>query len=246
MGHPECSCASMPQFGPVDNRRFFAHKARMLMIYDCDGTLIDSEGIACSVCADALTGIGVPYTTALFASRYAGMPARETWEKVTKQYGVTLPDGFNAAINAEIHRRLDAEVLPVDGVREAVEAVDGPRCVASSTGLTQLRKNLVTAGLMDLFGDHVFSVSQVKRGKPAPDVFLYAASQMGCDPAQTLVVEDTVAGVTAAGRAGMRAIGFIGANHAGEGMEARLIEAGAVIVIHHMHELAEAVQRLRA
>jgi HAD superfamily hydrolase (TIGR01509 family) len=217
----------------------------MLTIYDCDGTLIDSEGIACSVCADALTGIGVPYTTAMFAARYAGMPARETWERVTRQYGITLPEGFNAAINAEIHRRLDAGVAAVEGVREAVLAIAGPRCVASSTGLVQLRKNLATAGLADLFGESVFSASQVKRGKPAPDVFLYAASQMGGDPADTLVIEDTVAGVTAARRAGMRAIGFVGANHAGEGMEARLAEAGAAIVVHHMRDLAAAVVTLR-
>lgn len=217
----------------------------MLLIYDCDGTLIDSEGIACSVCADALTGIGVPYTTALFAARYAGMPARETWEKITRQYGVTLPEGFNARINAEIHRRLDEGVLPVAGARAAIEALEGPRCVASSTGIVQLRKNLTTAGLIDLFGDAVFSASQVKRGKPAPDVFLYAASQMGADPADTLVVEDTVAGVTAARRAGMRVLGFIGANHAGEGMEQRLTEAGALRVLHHMRELPEAVRGAR-
>lgn len=216
-----------------------------LIIFDCDGTLIDSEGIACSVCADALTGLGVPYTTALFAARYAGMSARQTWERITRQYGVTLPEGFNAAINAEIHRRLDDGVLPVEGVREAVQAIGAPRCVASSTGLVQLRKNLATAGLIDLFGEDVFSASQVRRSKPAPDVFLYAASQMGADPSETLVVEDTVAGVTAARRAGMRAIGFIGANHAGEGMEARLAEAGAVVVIHHMRDLAGTVEKVR-
>lgn len=218
----------------------------MLLIYDCDGTLIDSEGIACSVCADALTEVGVPYTTALFAARYAGMPARETWERVTRQYGVTLPEGFNARINAEIHRRLDAEVLPVEGARQAIEAIAGPRCVASSTGIVQLRKNLVTAGLSDLFGESVFSASQVKRGKPAPDVFLYAASQMGADPAETLVVEDTVAGVTAARRAGMRVFGFVGANHSGEGLEQRLAEAGAMRVLHHMRELPDAVRQARA
>lgn len=215
------------------------------MIFDCDGTLIDSEGIACSVCAEALSGIGVPYTTQMFAARYAGRPARETWEHVTRVYGVTLPDGFNQSINAEIHRRLDAEVLPVEGARAAIEAIGGARCVASSTGITQLRKNLVTAGLADLFNDSVFSASQVKRGKPAPDVFLYAASQMGADPADCIVVEDTVAGVTAARRAGMTVIGFIGANHAGEGLEARLTQAGACEVVPHMRDLPDAVTRAR-
>lgn len=214
------------------------------MIYDCDGTLIDSEGIACSVCAEALTGIGVPYTTEMFAARYAGRTARETWAHITQVYGVALPDGFNGALNAEIHRRLDAEVRAVEGVRQAVGSIGGMRCVASSTGITQLKKNLVTAGLIDLFGDAVFSASQVKRGKPAPDVFLYAASQMGADPADCLVIEDTVAGVTAARRAGMRVLGFAGANHGGPGLDERLIAAGALGVVHHMAELPDRVDAL--
>lgn len=215
------------------------------MIYDCDGTLIDSEGIACSVCAGALTAIGVPYTTEMFAARYAGRPARETWEHVTRVYGVRLPEGFNQSVNAEIHRRLDAEVQAVEGVRQAVEMIGEMRCVASSTGISQLKKNLATAGLSDLFGDSVFSASQVKRGKPAPDVFLYAASQMGADPADCLVIEDTVAGVTAARRAGMRVLGFVGANHGGEGLEARLTAAGALAIAPHMRDLVALVGRIR-
>lgn len=218
---------------------------RMLIIYDCDGTLIDSEGIACSVCAEALSGLGVPYTKEMFAARYAGRPARETWDHIVATYGVSLPDGFNARVNAEIHAALDAGVEPVFGARAAIETLAGPRCVASSTGLTQLRKNLATAGLIDLFEPHVFSASQVKRGKPAPDVFLFAASQMGFDPAQTIVIEDTVPGVTAACRAGMRAIGFTGANHGGQGLDERLRQAGASAVIAAMADLPQAVGALR-
>jgi HAD superfamily hydrolase (TIGR01509 family) len=217
----------------------------MLTIFDCDGTLIDSEGIACSVCAEALRRIGVPYTTAEFAARYAGRPARETWAHVRETYGVTLPEGFNEAINREIHRRLDAGVQPVEGVRAAVLAIGGARCVASSTGTVQLNKNLVTAGLADLFAPHVFSVHQVRRGKPAPDVFLFAASQMGADPADCLVIEDTVAGVTAARRAGMAVLGFSGANHSGPGLEERLLAAGARAVVAHMRDMPAAVAALR-
>jgi beta-phosphoglucomutase-like phosphatase (HAD superfamily) len=99
--------------------------------------------------------------------------------------------------------------------------------------------------LIDLFDPHIFSVSQVKRGKPAPDVFLFAASQLGGDPSETIVIEDTVAGVTAARRAGMRPIGFTGANHAGDGMADRLMAAGAECVIESMSELERAIARLR-
>lgn len=217
----------------------------MLIIYDCDGTLIDTEGLACSVCAEALSGLGVPYTTAMFAARYAGRPARETWETVAVTYGITLPDGFSAAVNHEIHRRFDEGIPPVAGVREAILAIGGPRCVASSTGTTRLNKNLELAGLIDLFGVHVYSAHQVARGKPAPDVFLFAASQMGSDPANTVVVEDTVAGVTAARRAGMRVIGFTGANHSGPGLDERLRAAGAIDVVECMADLPGAVARVR-
>lgn len=216
------------------------------IIYDCDGTLIDSEHIAGSVCAEALTRVGWPITMRAFNARFNGVPVKAVWETLRAEIPFELPEGFNAAINAEIYRRYQTELTVIPGVVEAVQAISGPRAVASSTGLERLKKNLDFTGLSPLFGAHIYSASQVARGKPAPDVFLYTASQLGLDPAHAIVIEDSVAGVVAALRAGMRAIGFIGACHGAEDIGTRLAEAGAIAVIGRMEELPPLVAQLRA
>lgn len=214
------------------------------IIYDCDGTLIESEHIAGSVCAEALTRIGVPMTMQTFNTRFNGVPAAKTWEILRAEIGFDLPPGFNEAIDAEIHRRFDSELQPIPGAREAILAIEGARAVASSTGLERLRINLVHTGLAPLFDRHIYSVTQVARGKPSPDVFLLAASQIGVDPENAIVVEDSVAGVTAGLRAGMRVIGFAGAAHRVHGLAPRLEAAGASLIIEDMQDLPNAVAEL--
>ncbi|KAF0231278.1 MAG: HAD family [Beijerinckiaceae bacterium] len=215
------------------------------IIYDCDGTLIDSEHIAGSVCAAALTSIGIPTTVEAFNSRFTGVPAAKTWEILRAEIPFALPEGFNDAINAEIHRRFDEELLPIPGVAEAVEAIGGLRAVASSTNLPRLRINMEKTGLSRLFDPHIYSATQVARGKPSPDVFLFAASQIGVDPAHAIVIEDSVAGVTAGLRAGMRVIGFHGASNGIADLDARLRAAGAALVVDSMAQLPGAVEALR-
>jgi HAD superfamily hydrolase (TIGR01509 family) len=214
------------------------------IIYDCDGTLIDSEHIAGSVCAEALTRAGWPITMEAFNLRFTGVPAAKTWEILRGELPFALPDGFNEAINAEIHRRFDEELQAIPGVTEAIRAIGGNRCVASSTNRPQLVKNLVKTGLQPLFGDHIYSASQVARGKPSPDVFLFAASQIGADPAECIVIEDSVTGVTAGRRAGMRVIGFTGASNGIADLGARLAAAGAEAVVASMTDLPGAVERM--
>lgn len=212
------------------------------IIYDCDGTLIDSEHIAGSVCAEALSSIGYPITMEAFNSRFNGIPVAATWAMLRAEIGRPLPEGFNEAINAEIYRRMALELKPIEGVAEAIATIGGNRAVASSTSLEPLWRNLRKTGLADLFEPHIYSATQVARGKPAPDVFLYAASQIGVDPHQAIVIEDSVAGVMAARRAGMRVIGFSGASNGIVDLQDRLAQAGAVAVIRHMSGLPEAVE----
>jgi HAD superfamily hydrolase (TIGR01509 family) len=214
------------------------------ILYDCDGTLIDSEHIAGSVCAEALTAIGIPMTMERFNTRFNGIPAARTWDILRAEIPFALPEGFNEAINAEIYRRFETELHPIDGAAEAIATIGGNRAVASSTRLPQLKANLERTGLASLFGPHIYSATQVARGKPSPDVFLFAASQIGVDPAHAIVIEDSVAGVTAGRRAGMRVIGFHGASNGIEGLDTKLVEAGAAFVISHMRELPDAVERL--
>jgi beta-phosphoglucomutase-like phosphatase (HAD superfamily) len=127
-----------------------------------------------------------------------------------------------------------------------VTAIEGPRCVASSTSLAPLRRNLGTAGLIDLFDPHVFSASQVARGKPHPDVFLFAAETMGMKPERCVVIEDSAPGVLAARAAGMSVVGFTGSAHDRPRITARLRDAGAEIIIDHMDEWPGVVKALRA
>ena len=163
------------------------------------------------------------------------------WATLERELGRPLPAGFFEAHLAHVREVFARELEAISGARAAVEAVraDGiPFCVASSTQLPSLLTNLGTAGLADLFDGHVFSASQVKRAKPAPDVFLLAASQMGSDPADCVVVEDSVAGVTAARRAGMPVVGFVGGGHVTEGHAERLKAAGARQIFAKMSELS--------
>jgi HAD superfamily hydrolase (TIGR01509 family) len=217
-----------------------------LLIYDCDGTLIDTETICAEVCLAAIHRLGLTgWTMERYLDTFVGMPADVGWGQIAALAG-GLPEGFNTAVDAEIERRFLAEMRVLPGTEQAVSTLAGPRCVASSTALPSLRRNLHTAGLIDLFDPSIFSASQVKRGKPAPDVFLFAASQMGFDPAHCLVIEDSVPGVTAARRAGMTVIGFTGAAHDPERLARRLGEAGAAAIVPGMAELASAVRGLGA
>ena len=198
-----------------------------LVIFDCDGVLINSEEIASQVCAEAVVELGMTMTAHDYASRYAGMPVAQAWLRVESDSGGVLPKGFREKVDAEVRRRFDLKLAPIGGMVEVLESSPHPRCVASSTRLPLLRRNLSQTGLIGFFEPGVFSVTQVKRGKPAPDVFLYAASQMGADPARCIVVEDSIAGVTAAFRAGMQVIGFMGGGHATPSLRVALERAGA-------------------
>lgn len=212
----------------------------MLIIFDCDGVLIDSEIVAARLEAEAITELGLPMTAQDICTRFAGTTTREVWATLERELGRPLPAGFFEAHLAHVRDVFSRELEAIPGARQAVSEVGQsgiPYCVASSTQLPALITNLGTAGLVDLFDGHVFSASQVKRAKPAPDVFLFAASQMGADPADCLVVEDSIAGVTAARRAGMPVIGFVGGSHVTDGHDERLTAAGARAIFDHMADL---------
>lgn len=214
----------------------------MLLILDCDGVLIDSEIISMEIDARFLTELGMPHTAQEAARRFVGKPHAEFLRTVEIDLGRRLSETELEDHEAEYRRRMLTELRPIAGVREAVTGLGVKYCVASSTHLPVLRRNLTTAGLIDLFEPHIFSASQVARGKPAPDVFLHATSQRGFDPCDCLVIEDSVPGVTAARRAGMRVVGFLGGGHIQPGHDEVLIEAGAVAVFDAMADLGRIVQ----
>lgn len=213
----------------------------MLIIFDCDGVLIDSEIVAARLEAEAITELGLPMTAETICARFAGTTTKEVWQTLERELGRPLPPGFFESHLAHVREVFARELEPIPGARAAVEALGLPSCVASSTRLPALIDNMATCGLVDLFDGRIYSASQVKRAKPAPDVFLFAASQMGADPADCLVIEDSVAGVTAARRAGMTVVGFVGGSHVTPGHADRLRAAGASTIFAHMRDLATVV-----
>ncbi len=210
-----------------------------LVIFDCDGVLINSEELASEVCVEAVAELGLHLTPQQYADRYAGNPVAEIWKRVAEDIGRVLPDGFRERVDLSVRKRFETELTQIEGVAEVLQSLSHPRCVASSTQLPLLKSNLARVGLIDFFDPHVFSGSQVKRGKPAPDVFLYAASQMGADPAHCLVIEDSLTGVTAARRAGMNVVGFTGGGHISHDLDTRLMAAGATTTFKDMRRVLD-------
>ena len=217
-----------------------------MLIFDCEGVLVDSELIACSALADIITAAGRPITLEETLRRFLGRSLKDATAEIESLIGRKRPANEGEADARRLMRRFEAELQPVKGARDAILALPGPRCVASSSAPERLRYSLQLTGLLPLFDPHVFSASQVANGKPAPDLFLFAAASCGAQPQACIVIEDSPAGVTAARAAGMRAIGFIGASHATPELGERLRAAGAAALISDMRALPQQVAALRA
>ncbi|WP_336487649.1 HAD family hydrolase [Methylobacterium nigriterrae] len=184
-----------------------------LVIFDCDGVLIDSEPISLARLTAGLNGIGVAIDVETVRARFAGTSMASIMGHVARDYGVAAPEGFVEAVKADTLRAFDRELRAMTGVAAAVSALGIPHCVASSSDPVRLRHSLGLTGLLPLFEGRIFSSVEVARGKPFPDLFLHAAARMGSAPEACLVIEDSVPGVTAARAAGMSVVGFTGGGH---------------------------------
>ena len=216
-----------------------------MIIFDCDGVLVDSEILSCGTDARLMTEAGYTISTGALIAGYIGRPKSEIWAAIAELRGEPWPKGLLQRANDLLLERLRTELEPVRGVAAALDAIastEGPMAVASSSGVEKLRLSLDMCGLWDRFEGRVFSAEMVSRGKPAPDVFLYTASRCGVDPAACLVIEDSVAGVTAALAAGMSALGFTGGRHTYPGHAQSLAAAGARAVVRHMDDLPGAIR----
>jgi HAD superfamily hydrolase (TIGR01509 family) len=184
-----------------------------LVLFDCDGVLVDSERLVVDIDVAAVTAAGWPVTREQVVETFVGRSDADVVALIEAQLGHALPADWDAHWDAEYRRVLDEQLEPVPGVRAAVEEVvaRGRRtCVASSGSHDKMRRTLGRTGLWELFEGRIFSATEVARGKPAPDLFLHAASRMQVDPGRCVVVEDSRYGVAAARSAGMRVVGFAG------------------------------------
>ena len=190
-----------------------------LVIFDCDGVLVDSEGIALEVLVDALAEKGIILTTDQAAERFLGRSLGSLTEVVRSEFGVEIDPAFLSGMRDGLYVRFRRELEPLPGVAAAIDslkAVQVSCCVASSSQRERIELSLSVTGLLSRLSPHIFSATMVERGKPAPDLFLHAAAKMGVAPAQCLVVEDSPAGIRAAQAAGMKVIAFTGGSHTGQ------------------------------
>ncbi|HEV7416804.1 MAG TPA: HAD-IA family hydrolase [Tianweitania sediminis] len=217
-----------------------------LVIFDCDGVLVDSEIIAARVDAGLLSAAGYPIDADDYAERFAGLTFRDILLRVEAESQIP----FQARLIDESERLLDerlrAEVRAIEGAHEAVASVQTKRCICSNSKLHRLQFMLEKVRLLPFFGEHIYSARDNPgiRHKPAPDIFLQAAKKEGARPEATFVVEHSVHGVTGAVAAGMRVIGFTGASHTYPGHADQLTDAGAETVIRRWADFAGSLAAL--
>jgi HAD superfamily hydrolase (TIGR01509 family) len=216
-----------------------------VIIFDCNGVLVDGEQIAATVAAEELTRAGVAITPEQVTRHFIGRRPADMFAAIEAATKRKLPEGFGAAVNRATLKRLRTELRAMPHVVHALTWLRGAKCVASSSPQDRIWASLETTGLMRFFDPHLFSASDVANGKPAPDLFLHAASRMHVRPFDCIVVEDSPAGVTAAASAGMTAIGFVGGSHAGSDLGQELMAAGARTIVADMRHLKGAIVALR-
>ncbi|WP_018149558.1 HAD family hydrolase [Henriciella marina] len=211
------------------------------IIFDCDGVLVDSEIIAIAVEREYLGGRGLVYDDETYISRFVGLHNRDYHAALradASDRGIALPADFPAIIQAAIWTRFTSELRAIRGAVELAAAFHGPVAVASSSEQDKLHRKLEMTGLAPAFGHHIYSADLVEHGKPAPDLFLYAAERLGTAPDTCLIIEDSENGVRAGRSAGMQTVGFTGGAHADAGLRERLEAAGAHHVAASFAEIA--------
>jgi HAD superfamily hydrolase (TIGR01509 family) len=205
-----------------------------LVIFDCDGVLIDSELLSCNALVDFLRWHAIDIDLDTVLEKFLGRSPKAIRDYCALRNQV-LPDDFFPGLRIAVRAAFAAELKPIPGTEAVLQRLRPPYCVASSSDLDRLDYSLRLTGLLPLFADRIFSAELVPRGKPAPDLFLHAAQVMGIAPERSLVIEDSITGVQAAKAAGMSVWGFVGGSHyAGRDGRAMLTAAGADRILDRM------------
>jgi len=205
-----------------------------LIIFDCDGVLVDSEVLSCRCLSEVLAGCGIDLGLDQALDLFLGRSMTAVLDHY-KTLGRLDPAQFSAELRAGVRAAFLSALCPIEGVSSVLEGLQIPHCVASSSDVDRVSFSLSLTGLAPHFDSRLYTSQMVERGKPAPDLFLYAADRMRADPRRTLVIEDSVSGVTAGKAAGMTVWGFVGGSHyQSRDGEAILSQAGADRVFGRM------------
>ena len=213
-----------------------------LVIFDCDGVLIDSELLSIRADRECLAECGIEISIEDILERYTGISFAGMIADIEARHG-PLPPDFADRHGKRLWPLLERELQAIPGITAVLDSLICKTCVASIGRPERLKHALSIVGLYDRFHPHIFSAVEVAQGKPAPDLFLHAAARMGVAPAHCVVIEDSVPGVVAAVSAGMRVIGFTGASHCRPDDAARLAAHGAAAVIDDMAKLMPVLSR---
>ena len=208
-----------------------------LIIFDCDGVLVDSELLSCRCLSEVLGEFGFALSETQALELFLGRSTKAI-EQHYRDLGQIVPDGFLPRLKSRVLETFGASLDAIPGVKAVVSELTVPFCVASSSDLDRVALSLDVTGLRAHFGDRIYTAQMVEHGKPAPDLCLYAAERMGAQAARTLVIEDSVSGVQAGKAAGMTVWGFVGGGHYGDrDGQAILSAAGADRVFGRMSDL---------
>jgi HAD superfamily hydrolase (TIGR01509 family) len=232
--------------GPGEETRRNKIRNFDLVIFDCDGVLVDSEVISCRVHADVLTRHGYPISAEQVRQRFLGRTTRDATAEIERELGRPLGETYDLERQATLLAALADKVEAIPHLHDALDAIDARICVASSAAHEKIFTTLSRTGLYRRFAPNIFSGTQVSHGKPAPDLFLLAARQMAALPARCVVIEDSVPGVTGARAAGMTVLGFHGGSHCLSGDGERLRAAGAALTFDDMRQLPGLIGRIDA
>jgi len=215
-----------------------------LIIFDCDGVLVDSELIANKLLAEHLTKHGFPITDEESRNRFIGYSMDKIIKEVRAE-GVNLPDEFESFLKQADHAAFTSELKAVSGVADTLSQLPHLKCVASSGAPVKIEKNLALTGLIDYFEpNHLFSAHMVKNSKPAPDLFLHSANYFSVDPKNCLVIEDTALGIQAGLAAGMSVFGFVGGSHCDDAYVALIEKTGIRTIFNRMRQLPTLIANL--
>src|SRR5258707_5044381 len=208
------------------------------LIFDFDGVIADSEAIANTVLAETVTRLGHSTTLDQALTRYSGRRWDEAVAEIEAAIGRPLPTDFSEQLKFATLARFRTDLKEVSGATDFIRRFAHiPRCIASSSSIDRLQLCLSVLALEAEFGSHVFSADMVARGKPYPDIFLFAAGKLGVRPDECLVIEDSAGGIRAAVAAGMTVVGLCAASHIREGHDLKLRHAGAVHFAHSWPEV---------
>jgi len=220
-------------------------RGEQLLVFDCDGVLVDSEVLVIEIESQLLTEAGFAITADEIADTCVGLSYADMMLLLEERFDRPVPVDLNSRIQTAALAAFPDRLQPVQGIGVLLASNQMTRCVASSSNLDRIMMSLEITGLRDLFeANSIFSAQMVDRGKPAPDLFLHAAEHMSVEPSKCTVIEDSPHGVAAALAAGMNVIGFVGGLHARPSLSARLSAAGAQQIATTSTELAAVLGEL--